>query len=47
MVFRLVDLSKSVNEAVATKVPSGSELLAPLMESASEPSLYLVKNGLW
>ena len=44
MVFRLVDLSKSVNEAVATKVPSGSELLAPLMESASEPSLYLVKK---
>ena len=44
MVFRLVDLSKSVNEAVATKVPSGSELLAPLMKSASEPSLYLVKK---
>ena len=44
MVFRLVDLSKSVNEAVATKVPSGSELLAPLMESANEPSLYLVKK---
>ena len=44
MVFRLVDVSKSANEAIATKVPSGSELLAPLMESASEPSLYLVKK---
>lgn len=44
MVFRLVDLSKSVNEVVATRVPSGSELLAPLTESASEPSLYLVKK---
>ena len=44
MVFRLVDLSKSVNEAAATRVPSGSELLAPLNGSASEPSLYLVKK---
>ena len=44
MVFRLVDMSKSVSEAVTGRVPSGSELLAPLVESAGDPALYLVKK---
>ena len=44
MVFRLVDVSTSVREAAAGRVPPGSELLKPLMTEDGEASAYLVKK---
>ena len=44
MVFRLVDVSTSANEAVAGRTPPGSEVLEAAMAEDGEPQAYVIKK---
>ncbi|MDG1888050.1 MAG: protein translocase subunit SecD [Alphaproteobacteria bacterium] len=44
MVFRLVDMTTSASEAMAGRVPPGSELLEAALVEAGDPKAYLIKK---
>ena len=44
MVFRLVDVTTSASEAMAGRVPPGSELLEAALVEAGDPKAYVIKK---